>query len=81
MTTAIVTVWLGAGKSVATGSCALAASASLVSIAAVVAILPEANCFSFTSKQVAAAVTVSMVTSRVRGRASLGVEAWLVSVS
>lgn len=36
---------------------------------------------SFTSKQVAAAAMVSMVTSRARGAASLGVVAWLVSVS
>lgn len=36
---------------------------------------------SLTSKQLAALVMVSRVTSRARGAASLGVEAWLVSVS
>lgn len=52
-----------------------------MSTAAVATILSETNRLSFTSKQVAAAVMVSIVTSRVRGAASLGVVAWLVSVS
>lgn len=47
----------------------------------VASILSETNCASFTSKKDAAAAMVSMVTSRVRGVASLGVVAWLVSVS
>lgn len=54
----------------AIGSCALAASSSPMSMATAAP-----------SKQVAAAAMVSMVTSRVRGAASLGVVAWLVSVS
>lgn len=61
------------------GSCAPAASSSLMSMATVAAIL--SNCVSLTSRQFAAAAMVSMVTSRVRGAASLGVVAWLVSVS
>lgn len=63
------------------GSCAPAASSSLMSMATVAAILSETNCVSLTSRQFAAAAMVSMVTSRVRGAASLGVVAWLVSVS
>lgn len=81
VTTATVTVWLGTNESVSLGSCAPAASASLMSMATVATILSEAKRVSFTSKQVAVAAMVSMVTSRVRGAASLGVEAWLVSVS
>ena len=52
-----------------------------MSMATEATILSEANGVSFTSKQEAAAVMVSMVTSSVRGATSLGVEAWLVSVS
>lgn len=43
--------------------------------------MATAAILSFTSKQFAALVMVSRVTSRARGAASLGVEAWLVSVS
>lgn len=63
------------------GSCVPAASSSPMSMATVATIRSETNRVSFTSKQVAAAAMVSMVTSRVRGAASLGVVAWLVSVS
>lgn len=52
-----------------------------MSMATVATIRSETNRVSFTSKQVAAAAMVSMVTSRARGAASLGVVAWLVSVS
>lgn len=72
-----VTVWCGTGESVATGSCA----PSPISTVTAAVILSEANCVLFTSRQDATAAIVSMVTSRVRGVASLGVEAWLVSVS
>lgn len=65
----------------ATGSCAPAAFSSLVSVATVATILSETNRVSFTSKHVATAAMVSIVTSRARGAASLGVVAWLVSVS
>lgn len=54
---------------------------SSMSTTTVATALSDANRVSFTSRQEAAAVMVSMVTSRVRGAASLGVEAWLVSVS
>lgn len=53
----------------------------MMSMATVPTILSETNCVSFTSKQVAAAEMVSKVTSKVRGVASPGVVAWLVSVS
>lgn len=62
-------------------SCALAASSSPMSMATVASILSETKRAPFTSKREAAAAMVSMVTSRVRGAASLGVVAWLVSVS
>ncbi len=52
-----------------------------MSTATVATILSETIRGSFTSKQAAAADMVSMVTSTVRGAASLGVVAWLVSVS
>lgn len=67
-TIATETTCLGTDESVA-------ASSSPISTVTVGTIL------SFTSRQVAAAEMVSMVTSRVRGAASLGVVAWLVSVS
>lgn len=50
-------------------------------MATVAVILSEESPVSFDPKQLAAAAIVSMVTSCVRGVASLGVEAWLVSVS
>lgn len=79
MTTATVTVLRGGGDFLACGSSAPAASGSLTSA---VAVAPEAaKGTSFSPKQLTAAVIVSMVTSRVMGVASLGVEAWLVSVS
>lgn len=66
-------VCLGARESAALGLRAPAAPSSLTSTA----VLSP----SLTSRRVAAAERVSMVTSRVRGVASLGVVAWLVSVS
>lgn len=77
--TATVTVCLGADESVATGSCSSAASP--ISTATAAAVLSEANRVSLASRRLAAALMVSIVTSRARGAASLGVEAWLVSVS
>lgn len=66
---------------VAIGSCNLAASSSLTLMATEAGILSESNDVSSTSRQDTAAAMLSMVTSRVRGAASLGVVAWLVSVS
>lgn len=66
-------VCLGVGESAALGLRAPAAPSSLTSKP-----VPSA---SLTSRRVAAAERVSTVTSRVRGVASLGVVAWLVSVS
>lgn len=57
------------------------ASASSISTATVAVVLSEGSRVPFDPKQLAAAAIVSMVTSWVRGVASLGVEAWLVSVS
>lgn len=62
---------LGARGSAAPGLHAPAAASTLASTA----VLSE------TSRRAAAAERVSTVTSRVRGVASLGVVAWLVSVS
>lgn len=62
-------------------SCAMAALSSVRSMATVASIFSETNCTSFTSRWVTTAAMVSMVTSRARGAASLGVVAWLVSVS
>lgn len=78
MTTATVTVLRGGGDFLACGSSAPAASGSL---RPAVAVPEEAKGTSFSPKQLTAATMVSMVTSRVMGAASLGVEAWLVSVS
>lgn len=81
VTTATVTARLGTNESVASVSCTSAASSSPMSMATAPTNLSETNRVSFTSKQVAAAVMVSMVMSKARGAASLGVVAWLVSVS
>lgn len=76
MTTATVTVLRGGGDFLACGS-----SAASGSLRPAVAAPEEAKGTSFSPKQLTAATMVSMVTSRVMGAASLGVEAWLVSVS
>lgn len=81
LTTATETICLKTDESATTGSCSPVASSSLMSTATEATFLSETNRVSFASKQVAAAAMVSIVTSRVRGAASLGVVAWLVSVS
>lgn len=68
-------VCLGAEGSLAEGP------PSPMAMVAVAAVLSQTNCVSLTSSWTAAAAMVSAVTSRVRGVASPGVEAWLVSVS
>lgn len=72
---------MGTDNSVAMGSCVPEASSSHMSTATAATILSETSWASLSSKRVATAVMVSMVTSRVSGAASLGVVAWLVSVS
>lgn len=74
-------VCLGAEESLAEGFCAPVGPSSLMSTVAVAAVLSQTNRVSFTSRRMAAAAMVSAVTSRVRGVASPGVVAWLVSVS
>lgn len=73
---------VGTQESRTTGSCNLtAASSSPMLIATDKALLSESNGVSSMFRQDTAAAMLSMVTSRVRGVASLGVVAWLVSVS
>lgn len=63
-----------------TGSCNLTSSSPMLT-ATDIALLLESNGVSSMFRQETAAAMLSMVTSRVRGVASLGVVAWLVSVS
>lgn len=75
------TAGVGTQESRTTGSCNLTASSSPMLIATDIALLLESNGVSSMFRQETAAAMLSMVTSRVRGVASLGVVAWLVSVS
>lgn len=75
------TAGVGTQESRTTGSCNLTASSSPMLIATDIALLSESNGVSSMFRQETAAAMLSMVTSRVRGVASLGVVAWLVSVS
>lgn len=71
----------GTQEPMTTGSCDLEASSSLMLTANDIALLSESNGVSSMFRQETAAAMLSMVTSRVSGVASLGVVAWLVSVS
>lgn len=72
---------VGTQEPTTTGSCNLTASSSPMLTATDIALLSESNGVSSMFRQETAAAMLSMVTSRVRGVASLGVVAWLVSVS